>query len=167
MEQNLKKDKKPTGNAFDALIKMINRSDKSERDARAALLKQGFEPKEADGAIEKAKEYGYLSDAKFSERYVFFKKSAKGKYRLKQELLRKGIDEETADAALETYTDSAESCENIAIRYMKNKVWEPKTANRLLRHLIQRGFSYDEARRASEVAARTADSGEEFEIPFE
>ena len=85
------------------------------------LLRKGHDPQNAKDAVFRMSESGYLNDAKFSENYVQKAvQQGKGKYRIAQELIRKGVNAEVAQAAVEAASQGTDEREfDRAIRQAK------------------------------------------------
>ena len=75
-----------------------------------------------------------------------------GPYRLRQELRRKGVSSEDAQAAIDSLDedDSLEAAASFAAKRLKNDT--PEEKRRVLQALVRRGYSYETARAALERA---------------
>lgn len=103
--------------AFDAAVKYLAVSPRSEKEVRDKLYKKGYHKAETEEAIARAKGYGYIDDAKYVEDFVEYYGAKSGRKQLEYklvsekgispELARNGIadalsDEEEREKALET-----------------------------------------------------------------
>ena len=87
-------------NAKETALQMLSRRDFT-RQMMWEKLKQKQVPQDvAEQVIAFLEEYRYLDDEAYAKRYVTYHSAAKGKHRLRQELLQKGIESETAEEAL-------------------------------------------------------------------
>lgn len=142
-------------NAKEYIFGLLSRGAKTEKEARQKLREHKFSKRSADHAIAVAKEYGYLSDARYAVRYAETAANTKGAYRIKRELKQKGVaDEEIESALSEVETDETEACAAVAARFMRGKELDEKTLERLYRHLSSRGFSYDAVKSSMRAVGR-------------
>lgn len=130
------------------LYKMIDRYLKTEKGYRDKLYQVGFHKKAVGNAIMSAKSYGYIDDKKYCENFIMQYKTKKGINRLKQELQQKGIKRELLSELFETYQASEEAVDNLCNKYMKTKEKSFETKQKLYRHLLSKGFSYEEVSKA-------------------
>ena len=119
-------DKEKTKNkvsAFDAAVKYLAVSPRSEKEVRDRLYKKGYHKAETEEAIARAKGYGYIDDAKYVEDFVEYYGAKSGRKQLEYklvsekgispELARNGIadalsDEEEREKALDERQDATE-----------------------------------------------------------
>lgn len=132
-------------NAKETALQLLSRRDFT-RQMMLEKLKQKQIPEDvAEQVIAFLKEYRYLDDEAYAERYVKYYSETRGKYRLRQELQQKGISGETIDRALEKVSQ-----EGALYRMAKKKIktlppdYGPKDLQRLKNYFLRRGFSYDE-----------------------
>ena len=131
--------------ALDRAMTFLSGSVKSEKQTRDYLKEKGFTPAVCDNVIEKLKEYGFLDDEYYAKRYVETYSDKKGAFLLKQELKRKGMDEETAENALSDLGDQTDAAIAVAEKYARGKKSDAQTLQKTYRYLISKGFSFDEA----------------------
>jgi len=98
-------------------------------------------------ALDKLIELGLQSDERFAESFVQAKHSWGGQ-RLRLEMMRKGIEKELIEAAIEQHLDEAPRCaEVLATKLRGQPVPEDyKERQKLMAFLIRRGFSLDSAK---------------------
>ena len=127
------------------LYSMIARKARTEKEAKQKLKEKGYSLEASNYAINKAKEYGFLSDEDFAKNYVEVSSRNKGSYRLKQELKQKGISDDLIGEALIEMDEDVEraQAEQLAERYLKGKTLDDKTREKLFRYLVSRGYGYD------------------------
>lgn len=90
----------------------LSRRDYTTGELLEKLLQKGHDPRSANDAISRMQASGYLNDTKFAENYV--RKAVhqgKGKYRIVQELIRKGVDAAVAQAAVEAASQDTDERE--------------------------------------------------------
>ena len=101
-----------------------------------------------DYVIEKCKSYGYIDDEKYAQSYVFQNRKLKGKLKLKQELMLKGIDKQIIDSVLADY-DEEDGCLILARKKALNKdLDDPKVYAQLVRFLQYRGYDWEQIKKS-------------------
>ena len=126
---------------------LLGQQARSEKELGDRLTKKGVEEEIILAALERVRSWGYLDDAALAERWVASRGKTRGKYLLRQELNRKGLD---AAEALESRTDDYEktACLTVAIKRVGDP---PKDRSReaqakLSSFLQRRGFGWDAIR---------------------
>jgi len=135
-------------------VKSLGARMRSEFDLRR-LMKAKVEPQETHGdtgaakigkVIARLKEYGYLDDTKFAENYTQLRQQNEkfGQRRVRQELGRKGIAQQTISDTIESkYAEVSE--EALARQHLERKrIRKPeneKETARVMRRLVTAGFS--------------------------
>ena len=115
-------------------------------------LRQGRYPSSVvDGALEEVQSYGYINDANYAQRYVECYLERKSLGKIKQELIRRGIDRDTVDAAIEegrrAQGEAEENIEQMQIRRLLEKrhfdaeTADQKEKDRQYAFLMRRGYS--------------------------
>ncbi len=98
--------------AFISGLRILSYGDNSRKALKRKLVAKGHVSEYADIALDKLEEYGYINDVRFS-RYLrdkLINSKHMGKYAIKQELLKKGVDGSIIDEVLEEVeVDSVES----------------------------------------------------------
>lgn len=140
--------------AMDTAIKLLTRKDQSEAQLRRALAE--FGRKAADEVVEKCREWGYLDDRRLAEGIVgdSIRLKKLGPRRIRQELRKRGIDEELAEEVRqERASDEAPLVER-AIEALETKrrsygrLDEQTARRRAMGFLQRRGFDYETVRAA-------------------
>jgi regulatory protein len=134
---------------YDAALRFLGARPRSEREIRTRLARHQFAPEMVDGAIERLRRIGLVDDAAFAEYWVEQRQThrPRGGRLLKQELRAKGVDLDTAAAAIPT-DDDAEGAYRAAARkaYSLRAVDERTFKQRLSGFLQRRGFDYETTR---------------------
>ncbi len=128
--------------AFQYLLSYITRSAKTEMQVRIKLKEKGFSIDDRNFAVNKAIVLNLINDQDYAVNYVEFYGKARGKVRLKRELHDKGVSDKIIDEVLSEKEDEVDNCFAVATKYLKNKKRDEKLKEKLLRHLVSRGFSY-------------------------
>lgn len=130
--------------AFSQSVDLLAKMMKTEKQIREYLYKKGYLKKVVDAVVEKLKSYKYINDVYFAECYVKQKQNSVGKFKLKNELKLKGVDEQIINNILDELESQGDVAFSIATKYLKNKEKSPQNLQKLSRHLATKGFSWDE-----------------------
>ena len=133
---------------FDSALNFLSSSIKTEKQVRDKLIKKGYLEEIIEEIILKLKSYDYLNDFEYARRYVESYKSVKGKRLIEVELRRKGVDFSCIERALELIESQDKSIEKLVEKYIKNKIIDKKTLQKLYKFLLSKGFSFEEAQNA-------------------
>ncbi len=126
--------------ALEYALSLLSRSDKTSRQLFDALIKKGFSKEEAEEALERVKDYGYVNDSAYAKRFVENNSSFKGRRRMKADLTAKGISEEDLNLALEEITDEDEEQAAFALAEKRFR-GKDRDGAKIFRFLAYRGFS--------------------------
>ena len=130
--------------AFSQSVDLLSKMMKTEKQMREYLHKKGYLKKVVDQVVEKLKEYRYLNDTFYAECFIRQKINSVGKFKIKNELKLKGVDENIISELLEQVDNQDEVILQLANKYVKNKPIDSKTVQKLSRFLASKGFSWDE-----------------------
>ena len=144
--------------ALDKAMTHLSASMKTEKQMRDYLAKKGYVPAVCDHVLEKLRGYGFVDDAEYGRQYARFAARGKGARLIALELKQKGVGEEAVEAALSELPPAANAAEAVLQKYMRHKPPTRENFAKAYRHLISRGFGYDEAK---EAVAALRDGAEE------
>ena len=131
-------------NAFNYAVDYICKYVPSKKQMRRKLYDKKYTTKIVDYVIAKCENYGYIDDEKYAQSYVFQNRKLKGKLRLQQELIQKGIDKAIIDRVLQDY-DEEDGCLTLARKKALNKDLEdPKVYAQVVRFLQYRGYNFEQ-----------------------
>lgn len=136
--------------ALDKAMTFLSGSVKTEKQVYDYLKEKGFTALVRQYVLEKIKDYGFVNDSDYARRYVETYSNRKGVKLIQLELKRKGVSEECAEQAVSALGSQADTAKMLAEKYMKNKEVDRKTIQKLYRHLLSKGFTYDDAKEAVE-----------------
>lgn len=115
------------------------------------LLRKGFEKELAEQVVAEFVQAGYLDDSRYAQMYVEdeARLAAKGKFRIRQELMRKGVASSIIDEAIEEAEIDTLAClrEYISQRNLCDNIHSRKDLERLKARLARRGYSLGEINR--------------------
>ena len=145
---------------YDRAVDLLALRPRSVAELRRKLIQKG-EPAEAvDAAIERLRGQKLLDDDQFARQFARSKVVGAGasRRRIAMELGRKGVDRETANAAIDEMAESEGIDVSAAIHRVAEKKWkslskldEATATRRLYAFLARRGFNPDEIRSAMQV----------------
>ncbi len=81
-------------------LRLLVSRELSGEDLRGRLGKWGASAEEAEALVASARESGLINEERLAEAWVAGRQGQRGKRQLRQELRRRGVGEETADAAV-------------------------------------------------------------------
>ena len=134
-------------------LDMLTRAPQSVRDLRRRLLLNGEPEAAVDVTVERLTASGLLDDAAYARAFVRSKVSSQGfsRKRLRQELAKRGVAGDIADAAIvevlhDENVDEAATIERVARKKLRTlqDVGEPTRSRRLFAYLARRGYGIDE-----------------------
>ena len=135
-------------NAFNYAVDYICKYVPSQKQMTHKLYDKDYSKRVVDYVIEKCKSYGYIDDEKYAQSYVFQNRKLKGKLKLKQELMLKGIDKKIIDEVLADY-DEEDGCLILARKKALNKdLDDPKVYAQLVRFLQYRGYDWEQIKKS-------------------
>ncbi len=147
-------------------LDLLSARPRSEAELRAALAKRNVPDDLVDELCGRFVEVGLLDDDEFAATLVRSRStySHHGRYRIRQELRKKGIDDERAEVALEAISDEDEfeAARAVAEKKLRSlSGLEPRVAaRRLAGALARRGFAPDVVREVTRESV--LDSGDEM-----
>lgn len=134
--------------ALDTALVYLTASSKTTKQIRDYLKKKGYTYLVIDSVVEKLKEYKYLDDEEYARTYSELYGNSRGARKIRQDLQLKGVSRDICDKTVAEIGDQTDAAFTILSKYLKNKEIDVKTVQKAYRHLLSRGFSYDDARNA-------------------
>ncbi|MBE5762708.1 MAG: regulatory protein RecX [Clostridiales bacterium] len=145
-------------NAFNYAVDYICKYVPSQKQMTHKLYDKKYTKRVVDYVIEKCKSYGYIDDEKYAQSYVFQNRKLKGKIKLKQELMLKGINQKIIDEVLQDY-DEEDGCLILARKKALNKdLDDPKVYAQLVRFLQYRGYDWEQIKSAIDKVRANEDN---------
>ena len=124
----------------------LGRGPRTEKELRSAMTRKGVPSEMADDVLAKLAGFGYVNDEQFADNFVRSRHTnmRKGASVIRQELRRKGIDDEVAAHALEQITEESEreAATTLVTRKLRStQSLEPaKRVQRLVAMLARKGY---------------------------
>lgn len=138
--------------AIDKCYDLLSRRDHSVKELKTKLLRT-VDEENADRAIAKMLDYGYLNDEKYARSLVSYLSQTKNMSSsfIKQELYKRGIPSDIISNALEDVEidNIASVVELIQTKYA-SKLSSPDGEKKVIAALMRKGFSYSDIRYAFE-----------------
>ena len=147
-----------SNDAFKKIIALVNVSDRSERAIRERLAKEGFPENEIDEAVECAKSYGFVDDARFGEVLVRSRiAQGKGSLGILRELSEHNIEAAEVPGWPYDYPLSHEEELERALGLLERKPPHTKNArDGAYRRLMQKGYPSSIASSAARIWSEQA-----------
>lgn len=135
------------------VFKLIEFRDRTEKELRGKLLEKGYDENIIEDEIAFLKDYGYINDARYAQRFVSDAVNLKkwGKIRIRTELLRKGVQGEIVDNAIEdAFCEGSDNrlFDMMQKRFKDSDFGNIKERNRIFNFYMRRGFTPDEIKGA-------------------
>ena len=127
--------------AFNIATKYISSKLKTEQQIKDYLYKKDYHKQTVDAVIEKLKEYKIIDDKNYAETYARSNPNF-SKNKLKHKLFASGVKSQIVNESL-TEVDDLSSCKKNAEKYLRNKVVDKKTIEKLIRRLQSMGYTWD------------------------
>lgn len=136
--------------AVDKCYDLLSRRDHSVKELKTKLLRT-VDEKNADKAIEKMIELGYLDDEKYARNLVKYLAQTRNmsKNHIKQEMFKRGIPNEIINSVMEDYEfDNVSSVVDLILTKYRNKLNNEDGNKKVIASLIRKGFSYSDIKNA-------------------
>ena len=146
--------------AYDRALDLLAFRPRSATELRRRLVQKGVEAPRAEAAVARLVEQGVVDDRAYAVAVARSKALGAGasRRRVGQELARRGVDREVADAAVEEVwreeeVDQTEAVERLARKRLTalRGLDAPTRRRRLYAFLARRGYDADEIRRAMDA----------------
>ena len=136
--------------AVDKCYDLLSRRDHSVKELKTKLLRT-VDEKNADKAIEKMLELGYLDDEKYARNLVKYLAQSRNmsKNHIKQEMFKRGIPNEIINSVMDDYEFDNVSCVvDLILTKYRNKLNNEDGNKKVIASLMRKGFSYSDIKNA-------------------
>ncbi|MBR0463872.1 MAG: regulatory protein RecX [Clostridia bacterium] len=141
--------------AYESALCTLDRRDMTSSGMKAALVRRGYVEAVADAVCQRLCENRLIDDRTYAERYVRHKANS-GRFAIQRSLRAKGIDEQTADEAMELVDDDQQlqAAKDLAAKYAAKYEGLPHREARakMSQALARRGFGWDVVSQAVDAA---------------
>jgi len=127
--------------AFNLATKYISSKLKTEQQIREYLYKKNYHKTTVESVIKKLKEYKIIDDKIYAESYAKSNPNF-SKNKLKQKLFSVGLKSDIVDETL-IDVDDVESAKKNALKFLRNKVLDKSTIEKLIRRLQGLGYNWE------------------------
>ncbi|MBR6788871.1 MAG: RecX family transcriptional regulator [Clostridia bacterium] len=127
--------------AFKRATEYLSKYNRTEKELREYLFSKEYSAEAVDSALLKLKEYGYLDDNELARSHVGTYSSRRGKLRMKQDLIRRGVDREYVEALMEELGSQSDSAFAVAEKYLRTRSFDER---KLSAYLLSKGFEWED-----------------------
>lgn len=138
--------------AVDKCYDLLSRRDHSVKELKTKLLRS-VDEENADRAIEKMIDFGYLDDKKYAKNLVKYLSDTKRMSRnhIKQEMYKRGVPNDIIAFTLEdTEIDNVSAVVDLIFTKYRNKIDAQDGNKKVIAALMRKGFSYSDIKEAFE-----------------
>lgn len=140
-------------NSRDYALYLIEFRDRTEKELREKLTAKGYSEEQIEETVEFLKNYGYIDDKRYASHFISDAINLKkwGKIRIRTELLRKGVDREAVEFAIEdafAETDDDRVLNEMKKRFSNSDFSNMKERTRIFNFFMRRGFTAEEIKGA-------------------
>lgn len=128
-------------------LRFLSIRNHSRNELRQKLLKKKFSEDIIEKVLNELSQLSYLNDRKFAEQF-FNELIGKhfGPLKIKNEMMKRGIDKQTIDEILQNYFNDEDSQKEVILSYLQKNKFPKKLKSKnelqkIYNHLISRGFS--------------------------
>lgn len=137
--------------AFMSIVAYLNYGMKTEYQIVKKMREKGYSSKAISQAVEKAKQYHFIDDVYYTEEYIqnHGKSRKQGEYRIRQDLMQKGIPKELIDEKIEMLYSEEDKYHNAYAlaekKYLQISSEENiyKKRQKIYQFLASKGYSSD------------------------
>ena len=150
---NTKKTGSQNRTVRECALALLEFRDRTERELRQKLKEREYSAEEINETVLFLKEYRYLDDEAYVDRYIRSCAARKSRRQIRADLERKGVSREIIDLQLQEKTVDEDSQIRKLLQkkgYVPGKRLEPAEYRRIMGALGRRGFSGEAIRKAME-----------------
>lgn len=132
--------------AREEAAKLCTLGRQTRKTLRQKLISRRYLPSEVEEAVSAMVEKGYIDEAAYARAFVSdsYRMKRHGHIRIKNELIRRGVSEKEAEAAIKAYGADEEA---ILERECQKRFAMTDDKEKLYRYFLSRGFSGEDIRR--------------------
>lgn len=130
---------------------MLDRRDYSRKELTDKLIEKGVNEAEAEEAVERLAELGFVDDARYAPIIVrHYAAKGYGPQRVRQELQRRGIPRELWDGAMGEMPVQDDTVDRLLRSRLKGENPDRNTLKKASDYLLRKGYSWDDIHSAVE-----------------
>ena len=131
-------------------LSLLERRDYGSAELAAKLVEKGASPSDAEAAVARMVEYGFVNDENYAAMVVrHYAAKGFGPARIREELRRRRLDRELWDAALDAAPENSEAAYRLFAAKMRGGC-DKDAVRKASAALVRRGFSWEDVRAAAE-----------------
>ena len=131
-------------------LSLLERRDYGSAELAAKLVEKGASPSDAEAAVARMVEYGFVNDENYAAMVVrHYAAKGCGPARIREELRRRRLDRELWDAALDAAPENSEAAYRLFAAKMRGGC-DKDAVRKASAALVRRGFSWEDVRAAAE-----------------
>ena len=131
-------------------LSLLERRDYGSAELAAKLVEKGASPSDAEAAVARMVEYGFVNDENDAAMVVrHYAAKGFGPARIREELRRRRLDRELWDAALDAAPENSEAAYRLFAAKIRGGC-DKDAVRKASAALVRRGFSWEDVRAAAE-----------------
>ena len=131
-------------------LSLLERRDYGSAELTAKLIEKGAEPSDAEAAVARMVEYGFVNDENYAAMVArHYSAKGYGPARVREELKKRKLDRELWDAALEEMPDNSDAAYALFASKLRGAS-DRDAVRKASAALIRRGFGWDAVKAAAE-----------------
>lgn len=133
----------------EAAIRSIEKNFKTEKQVKEKLILKGYEKEAINKAIDFLKQYNFLDDKDYANKFIKDKLKIQGSNKIKYTLMQRGIARDIIDEELNNIDKESEKRGALLLAQKKvNKITKTESDkyiiyNKVCRFLLSKGYNYD------------------------
>lgn len=139
--------------AYAKALDLLARREHTAQEIATKLERRNFDPEIISECVAKLKDTNSIDETRFAEYYIAsrLRKSPRGRVAIRAELVQRGVDRHTADAAISSYeAENPGAFDESLSRAAEKAARDSPSRETLAQRLARRGFSAAEVGRAIE-----------------
>ena len=135
---------------FNLMIEMLSRRDYAAGELREKLRLYGYRDEEIDPCLDRARDLRFVNDARFASYFIEERKRRGwGRVKIERELKMRGVSLDDIPDYPDAYFSEDEDLERAVALLGRKRVPESRAYEKLVRHLMSKGFAYSVAAEAT------------------
>jgi len=131
--------------AKESALNLLSYRGRSKKELSARLQKKGVEPKLIVETLQELEAAGLINDLEFAKAWVRERGESRGPFKLRSELIAKGVPKEIIDKALSECLPESEIAQKLTQKWLRTHQYLPQDIlkRRLFSFLLRRGLNYE------------------------
>ena len=143
-------------------MKILEYSDRTEAQLRRKLKERNFPDPSIDKAVEYVRSFHYIDDRRYADSYVRSNLDRRSRREIREKLRERGVSSEIIEDVLSEYEfGEKDTIKKLFLKkYGKDDAADQKTYEKAIRYFGQKGYGYQDIRKALEEVIREADDAQ-------